>query len=386
MPEKVFLTLAVLLVPLSFYYDNAILQWFISLRNPALNAFMAFMTNRGLVIMVTIFGIYLLFKKKYYELALMLLTVAISLETGFVLKKIFQRERPFANEILKAVSIIQTVGYAFPSLHAAFCFSLWPFLKRVFKNKAPVIFGGLVILIVVISRIYGGVHYMSDLLVGGIIGFLVAKTFIYLQDRKNIIEKFIFHIKDKFELRRQIGHLMAGVIIALLIKYSFLNREILFGVLVVGGILSIASRKYKIPFVYQILTFFERPKEIKKFPGKGSFFLVMGAFLSVLFFPKDIALAAITIMAVGDAITTIIGTYFGKIKNPLNPKKHLEGTFVAIIFSTLAAFSFVSFEKAFLASVTGMLIESLTVRFLDKAIDDNVLIPLVAGITLVWLS
>lgn len=386
LPEKVCLILAILLIPISFYYDQQILEWFINLRTPPLNTFMAFMTNRGLAIICAIFGIYLLAKKKYIEMALMFLTVAVSLEAGFVLKKIFQRERPYTSEMLKTVSIIQTIGFAFPSLHAAFCFSLWPFLKRVFKSWLPVIFGGIVIIIVVISRIYGGVHFMSDLLAGGVMGFLIAKTWIYLHEHHQITERFIRQVKDQFELRRQIGHLLTGMTIALLIKYHLLTQEILLGILIVGGLLSVASRKHKIPIIYQILRFFERPNEIKRFPGKGSFFLVLGSFLSVLLFPKDIALAAIAIMAVGDAVTTIIGTYFGYVKNPLNPQKHLEGTFVAIILSTLAAFTFVSFEKAFLASVTGMLIESFTVRFLDKAIDDNVLIPLVAGATLVWLS
>ena len=125
---------------------------------------------------------------------------------------------------------------------------------------------------------------------------------------------------------------------------------------------------------------------MEKFPGKGSFFLVLGSFLAMLLFDEKIALAAIAIMAVGDSLTTIIGIYFGSIKSPLNPMKHLEGTMLAIIAGTIAAFNFVPFQMAFFGAVVAMLFEALTIRHIDNLIDDNLLIPLVAGITMITLS
>ena len=121
---------------------------------------------------------------------------------------------------------------------------------------------------------------------------------------------------------------------------------------------------------------------MKKFPGKGSFFLVLGSLLALLFFEENIALAAIAIMAVGDSITSLVGIYFGQLKNPFNPSKHLEGTIFAIIIGTIAAFTFVPFQDAFLASVIAMTFEALTIKRIDRIIDDNVLIPLIAGFTM----
>jgi len=92
------------------------------------------------------------------------------------------------------------------------------------------------------------------------------------------------------------------------------------------------------------------------------------------------------VMAIGDATTTLIGTYFGRIKNPLNREKHLEGTVIAIIFSTLAAFTFVPFPMAFLGSVAGIIFESVTVKFVDRVIDDNLLIPIIAGLVMTALA
>lgn len=191
--------------------------------------------------------------------------------------------------------------------------------------------------------------------------------------------------QDRFELRRQIAHLAIGGFIVFFLKLQLLNEKILFIVLIFGGVLSLAMKRYKIPFLYHILSFFERPADLKHFPGRGSFFLVLGSLLSLLFFERNIALAAIAIMAIGDAITTIIGTYFGRIKNPLNPVKHLEGALVAIIFSTIAASFFVDFEKAFWAATIGMVVESTMLRSISRVIDDNVIIPLVAGAVMTFL-
>ncbi len=192
-------------------------------------------------------------------------------------------------------------------------------------------------------------------------------------------------VKDKLELRRQIAHMLTGILIVLLLKLQILNQEILFMILVGGGILSLVMRKYHIPVLHKMLAYFERPEDLTHFPGKGSFFLVLGALLATFFFQRDIAMAAISIVAVGDAITTVMRTYYGKEKNPLNPIKHLEGIFLAIVFSTVAALFFVDFEKAFWASAVSIIFESLSVRYISRVIDDNVMIPLVAGVVMMWL-
>jgi dolichol kinase len=367
---------------LAFFIDNDVLKMVGALRVYPLDSFMLFMTDFGMLFCFIVLFLYLVVNKKFLDMLLAAIIGGSALEISYLAKVIFQTPRPYAAAVVATIPLTQASGYSMPSLHTAFCFSLWPFLPRIFPDKKLQLLGKIIIITIALSRLYLGVHYLSDIIAGGIIGYAVARFWIYLQEQHSFLDHFIFHVKDKLELRRQVAHVLTGAAIVLLIKLQLINVGVLFGILLLGGTLSILIRFYRIPFIDRALLFFERPEDLKTFPGKGSFFLVLGALLSLQFFSQDIAMAAISIMAVGDAITTVIGTYFGKIKNPLNPDKHLEGTAIAIVVSTLAAFFFVPFPAAFFGSLVGLIFESLTVKFISRVVDDNLIIPLVAGVTM----
>lgn len=369
-----------------FFYDSQILRLVANYRYELIDKLMLFMTNLGLtLISVALFG-YIIARHRWKELTMLAITLAMSMGTSYLLKKIFQVPRPIAAEPLVTIILTQVAGYSFPSLHATYCFSVIPHARRIFRSKWLKYGLIILLLLVVYSRIYLGVHYLSDLAGGALIGFLFAKMWLYLEEKYDAIEWFMGHVKSKLELRRQIAHLLTGVFIVVLLKYHILNAELLLAVALIGGLISIISKKYQVPVIYPILRFFERPNEIHTFPGKGALFFVLGSLLSLLLFDPYIAMASIAIMAVGDAVTTIVGTYFGRVKNPLNPKKHLEGTVLAIMLSTIAAFYIVDFPRAFMGSIVGMLVESLTVQYVDRVLDDNLLIPLVAGAVMTWMG
>ena len=184
-----------------------------------------------------------------------------------------------------------------------------------------------------------------------------------------------------FELRRQVAHIIIGSAAIIGIQTNLINiRDI--GCIFFGGLfLLIAYKKYpdKIPVITPLLSFFERKKDRLNFPGKGSFFLILGIFLSLILFPQQIALTAIAILAIGDSVTNIVGRYFGEIENPLNPKKTIEGSLVGFFFSLAVASFFVSFWPAFFASAGAIFVESLRLKIGNLEIDDNIIIPLTAG-------
>jgi dolichol kinase len=120
---------------------------------------------------------------------------------------------------------------------------------------------------------------------------------------------------------------------------------------------------------------FEREEFRHTLPGKGPIFFMMGSIIVIYFFPLKTALAAMMILAIGDAVSHI----FGKLLSRKTYKhlKSVEGTAIAIGFSFVGAFIFVSFFSALMGSIVTMLFEDLKI-----GIDDNLTIPLVAAIVM----
>ena len=96
-------------------------------------------------------------------------------------KNVFQRYRPCHNlEICEQVHLNDGKGgmYGFVSSHAANTFALAMFLSLLFKNKIKY-FGIAVFLwatFVSYSRIYNGVHYPSDIVLGAVLGMGIGIT------------------------------------------------------------------------------------------------------------------------------------------------------------------------------------------------------------------
>jgi dolichol kinase len=185
------------------------------------------------------------------------------------------------------------------------------------------------------------------------------------------------------EIKRKCFHLFAGIAIILLIYFDILNALIAGIVLLVAIILSLISKKYKIPVIRPLLDQFDRRKDIKNFPGKGAVFFVLGVFLVLLLFEKDVALASIAILAVGDSIAPLVGQY-GIMEHPLSKKKMLEGTIAGGILAFLAAMIFISWQQAAWASLFAMIAEGIRVEVSGNPIDDNISMPLVAG-AVIWI-
>lgn len=188
---------------------------------------------------------------------------------------------------------------------------------------------------------------------------------------------------DKLELRRQIFHICSGLVIVLLLYFDILNRLILFVITIVAILLSLLSRKIKIPVLDWFLKKFEREENLKRFPGKGVVFYLTGAFVVVSLFEKDIAMAAIMILALGDSISHLAGR-FGGIKHPFSGKKFFEGAIAGVIAGFLGALLFVVWYEALLASLFAMTAEGLELRLGMQKVDDNIVIPIVAAFV-IWV-
>lgn len=369
------------LIAATFFFDEIIAEGFEYIQNDILTSFMHFITDFGLLFIVLLMGAVCILQKKYRFLIVMIICAILAFESAFILKILFHVPRPYVLGYDQPIFLAS--GYAFPSIHTAFIAGLIPFQKHIFQ-KRNLGFVYLIMGMVIFSRIYLGVHNSSDIMGGFVVGFAATYTFLGAEAKYSLLDWIKERVTDKFELRRQTAHLFVGLAIVFLLKLQLLNTQILFIITGLGGIIVLLARRIRIPVIHDLLEYFERPHHIARFPGRGSFFMFLGASLATLIFSKDIAMAAILIMAVGDSVTNIVGRHFGKIKNPFNSKKNIEGTGIAIITATLAAILFVPFSAAFWASVLSMIVESLDLGWRRKnfELDDNVLIPLVAGVVM----
>ena len=187
---------------------------------------------------------------------------------------------------------------------------------------------------------------------------------------------------NKRELKRKIFHVSNGIIISTLVYFNILNWFLLLIMFILGLVLSFIAKNYNIKPLAFFLRNLDRDHDIKNFPGKGAITFICGCFIVTFLFTKDIALASILIMAFGDAVSSLVSNSFAKIKHPMNSFKKLEGTILAILVSFIVSSLFISYIEALIASIIGMLVESIYFKNKIFFVDDNILIPLFSGITI----
>ncbi len=185
----------------------------------------------------------------------------------------------------------------------------------------------------------------------------------------------------KLEIKRQLVHVFVGVAIVLLLNFDLINASILFIIFIIGLVLSLSSKKFHIPLIHTFLETFDRKKDLEEFPGKGAVFYFLSSFIVVLIFPKDIAMASIIILALGDSVSRIVGPY-GYLKHPFHNEKFFEGVIAGAIAGFIGAVFFVPGILALFGSLVSMLLEGLDLEIKGFKIDDNLLIPIVAAVVM----
>jgi dolichol kinase len=180
---------------------------------------------------------------------------------------------------------------------------------------------------------------------------------------------------SKLELRRQALHLTFGVILIALLYFNLIGVYSLVGILITGVTLSFLCKWFRIPIASWVMDNFEREDMRTTFPGKGPILFMLGSIIVISLFPKEIALAAMVMLAVGDAFSHIFGKMLSK--QTYKYLKSVKGTLIGIGFSFVGALLFVDVTVALLGSVVTMSLEGIKL-----GLDDNLYIPVVAALVM----
>lgn len=373
----IFISAAAVLVIGSFYFNDlssAAFEWLRGNTVLAENA-VIFYTGIGVFILCGAVVAFLAWRKKYDVLVLGAIAFFAAFAIGHLLKPLFHVNRPEA----PVYGYIFGGGYSFPSVHAITFASILPFVSRIFKNNFWRAILSALIIIMILTRLYLGVHRLSDTVFGSVLGILIGFYAIAIDKEYKISEKIIEKIKNDLEVRRQLVHLAIGITIAALVYYNFLNIWLFLAAFVLGCGLSLILKYKKIPLISAAQKYFDRPHDIKRFPGKGLIYMVAGSALVYGVFGREIAVASILILAFGDSLTHIAGKYFGSIRSPFDNTKYVEGTVVSFFITAVVIMKFASFNQVVFGTLIAMFVEMVPVKIWKWRIDDNLIIPVLAG-------
>jgi undecaprenyl-diphosphatase len=139
-----------------------------------LDTFFIFITSlgdNGYIWIALIIGLLIYKPTRKFGVLCALALISEFFINDFVLKNVIARERPFIQNNIELL-IEEPSGYSMPSGHSASSFVMAS-MFILFKQKGRIIVLVLATLMA-ISRVYLNVHFVSDIMVGALVGFVVA--------------------------------------------------------------------------------------------------------------------------------------------------------------------------------------------------------------------
>jgi undecaprenyl-diphosphatase len=175
----IFLSIPVTLIALALDLQVLVLAGF--LQNSFLLKFFSIITLFGEIEIFFILLILLSILFLLLRLRFLVLWVAtfLSFLFGTSLKLITMRPRPF--EYLGVSSLVPVQLSSFPSGHTLAFFTLLPILNASFP-RWKILFWSLAVL-VGFSRIVLGVHYLSDVVAGAFLGYIIGNLALWMEEK-----------------------------------------------------------------------------------------------------------------------------------------------------------------------------------------------------------
>ena len=161
----------------SIFADNALLNIVSEIRASPLDMIAKALASVSLLQILVVIAIVLLMKKIHLRRWLLAYVAASGIV--WLSKLTFARSRPFEIGIIQ--SMIAETGYSFPSGHATVLFAAFPIMIDAFPRYRYFI--ASVFLVLILSRVYVGIHYFSDIFGGALLGIVISSVVTRLASR-----------------------------------------------------------------------------------------------------------------------------------------------------------------------------------------------------------
>jgi len=171
----------VILFLTSLIFDKQILSFAQNIKEKyGINLGISFFENNYFMFYGVILALQILFIildkkiKKKKKIPILFISLLVVEAVVIALKIIISRQRP--QDILSFSG-----DKSFPSGHTAFAFTALPFLKS--KTLKSI---WLVISVIIgLSRVWQGVHYLSDVIAGAVLGYIIPLLILKIANKKN---------------------------------------------------------------------------------------------------------------------------------------------------------------------------------------------------------
>ncbi len=193
--KYILIIFAVFLLLLSFLFDGKISSFLNQIHIPLINNLMFGIFLMGSEVFLLILLVFMFIWKTDMRKSLLplLFSVGVAGSIGFFIKIIFQRLRPFQQGLISLIPLVSngtyiTWNFSFPSFSALLIFSAFPEISKKLPSFRPywIILGSLILL----SQLYLGIHFLSDILFGSVLGYVIGK-FVSEKGSKILWEIFI---------------------------------------------------------------------------------------------------------------------------------------------------------------------------------------------------
>jgi undecaprenyl-diphosphatase len=194
--EVIFFLAAIACILTSVYFDSQISQAVSLARNSFLDNILIGITfaSSAVIIFFVLTSLFLWKEHKRKWILPLWFTLAFSAIASFVLKITVHRMRPYQLGVVTALPFLQEAShtvwdFSFPSFQAILAFCSIPILNKEFPRFRYVwiAFACLVAL----SRVYFGVHFLSDVIAGALIGYLIGTVVVKGEKEYKLSEKIL---------------------------------------------------------------------------------------------------------------------------------------------------------------------------------------------------